>query len=97
MNPIFGTFKRETIRLTFRLLPTLGETPWMIGTPSPAHFPKPSGIVKHTQPPWFSKKAKASEALKGVMDAVNEKMVLGDLGLEAQFDAPLDPFNFLDI
>lgn len=75
MGNLFGTFERETIRLTFRLLPTLGETPWMIGG-SPTSTPAVAPVTKYVSPPWFSQKAKTKSTLDDVVENLLGKFCL---------------------
>lgn len=88
------------IQLTFRPLPTLGETPWMISgqmqTPAP---------VTHTNPilqkfstkkdPWFGKKGDNKAALDAAVGSVLDDEAKSQQFLDDWLDghAELDDFS----
>jgi len=81
MERIFHRFANRTIKLTFRLLPSAGATPWMVGGGAPKATPGDDS--KHENPilqkfpksvsPWFSKKQQNEDALKEVLDLVEDE------------------------
>jgi hypothetical protein len=81
MNKIYTRFENETIRLTFRLLPSVGSMPWAVSAPMVTE--NGNGFLKHDNPilqkvtkkkPWFgSVKEDNENALKKVVEFIEKE------------------------